>query len=191
MCSPSCTCGRYPAKAVPGELVEVTATVFREGHEMLGAGVVLRDPRGPQPSPGDHARAGAGHRPLRRLRSPRPARALWQFRVEAWGDPIAQWYHDAGIKVPIGQDVELMLAEGVLLLRPGGRRHPGRPRRRPGRGQGRPGGRAALAELAARLRRRAAAPDGPAGRGQRAAGGRILRQFPLRDLVTRSPFAAR
>ena len=38
--------GRYPAKAVPGELFEVTATVIREGHEMLGAGVVLRDPEG-------------------------------------------------------------------------------------------------------------------------------------------------
>ncbi len=41
---------------------------------------------------------------------------LWHFAVEAWGDPIARWEHDAGIKVPIGQDTELMLAEGALLL---------------------------------------------------------------------------
>ena len=39
-----------PAKAVPGESFMVTATVFREGHEMLGAGVVLTGPDGaPQP----------------------------------------------------------------------------------------------------------------------------------------------
>ena len=41
---------------------------------------------------------------------------LWHFRVQAWGDPIAHWRHDAAIKVPIGQDVDLMLAEGALLF---------------------------------------------------------------------------
>jgi len=35
-----------PAKAVPDERFMVSATVFREGHEMLGAGVVLTDPAG-------------------------------------------------------------------------------------------------------------------------------------------------
>ena len=43
---PVLECGRRPAKAVTGETFEVSATVFREGHEMLGAGVVLRDPGG-------------------------------------------------------------------------------------------------------------------------------------------------
>ena len=32
------------------------------------------------------------------------------------GDPIAAWHHDAAIKVPLGQDVELMLTEGALLF---------------------------------------------------------------------------
>ena len=113
---PVVQCGRYPAKAVPGEQLEVTATVFREGHEMLGAGVVLRGPDGRTYPPvlmrelaegsdryGAHvAAAGEG---------------MWQFRIEAWGDPIARWRHDAAIKVPIGQDVELMFSEGALLLR--------------------------------------------------------------------------
>ncbi|MFB4310772.1 maltotransferase domain-containing protein, partial [Actinomadura sp. GTD37] len=35
--APVVGCGRWPAKAVVGETVEVSATVFREGHEMLGA----------------------------------------------------------------------------------------------------------------------------------------------------------
>ncbi|MHB1432680.1 MAG: maltotransferase domain-containing protein, partial [Streptosporangiaceae bacterium] len=43
---PVLDCGRRPAKAVPGEALQVTATVFREGHEMLGAGVLLRAPSG-------------------------------------------------------------------------------------------------------------------------------------------------
>ncbi len=43
---PVVTAAGSPAKAVTGETMPVSATVFREGHEMLGAGVVLRDPAG-------------------------------------------------------------------------------------------------------------------------------------------------
>jgi starch synthase (maltosyl-transferring) len=104
-----------PARAVTGETFQVTATVFREGHEMLGAAVVLTDPGGSQSgllpmrelAPGTD-RYGADVTPGRE--------GSWQFRVEAWGDPVARWQHDAGIKVPMGQDVELMLTEGALLL---------------------------------------------------------------------------
>ncbi|MFV2180104.1 maltotransferase domain-containing protein, partial [Actinomadura sp. LOL_011] len=32
------------------------------------------------------------------------------------GDPIAHWWHDAQIKIPAGQDVELMFAEGAKLF---------------------------------------------------------------------------
>ncbi len=112
---PVIDCGRRPAKAVPGEDFEVSATVFREGHEMLGAGVVLRDPQG-----------ATG--PLVRMREVAPgtdryaaqvaptSTGLWHFRVEAWGDPIAHWWHDAGIKIPRRQDTELMLEEGARLF---------------------------------------------------------------------------
>ncbi|HSZ48897.1 MAG TPA: alpha-1,4-glucan--maltose-1-phosphate maltosyltransferase [Streptosporangiaceae bacterium] len=104
-----------PARAVAGETFQVTATVFREGHEMLGAAVVLTDPAGKDS-------------PLLPMRELAPGtdrygadvtvgrEGLWEFRVEAWGDPLARWRHDAAIKVPIGQDVELMLTEGAQLL---------------------------------------------------------------------------
>ncbi|MFF4490787.1 maltotransferase domain-containing protein, partial [Streptomyces sp. NPDC001544] len=36
--------GRHPAKAVVGETFEISATVFREGHDAVAANVVLRDP---------------------------------------------------------------------------------------------------------------------------------------------------
>ncbi|MGV9255751.1 maltotransferase domain-containing protein, partial [Streptomyces sp. NPDC003697] len=42
--------GRRPAKAVVGETFQVTANVFREGHDAVAANVVLRDPRG-RPGP--------------------------------------------------------------------------------------------------------------------------------------------
>src|SRR5580704_6250452 len=41
---PSVDCGRRPAKAVDGETFEVSATIFREGHGLIAAAVVLRDP---------------------------------------------------------------------------------------------------------------------------------------------------
>ncbi|MFG2163130.1 maltotransferase domain-containing protein, partial [Streptomyces olivaceus] len=42
--------GRRPAKAVTGESFEVSATVFREGHDAVAANVVLKDPEG-RPGP--------------------------------------------------------------------------------------------------------------------------------------------
>ncbi|MCW2842123.1 MAG: alpha amylase, catalytic region, partial [Nocardioides sp.] len=38
--------GRLPAKATVGEPFPVSATVFREGHDKLGAEVVLTGPDG-------------------------------------------------------------------------------------------------------------------------------------------------
>jgi starch synthase (maltosyl-transferring) len=107
--------GRRPAKSAAGETFEISATVFREGHERLGAGVVLRAPDGSQLplvmmrelAPGTD-RLGAD--------VTIPSEGRWQFRVEAWGDPMAGWQHDAAIKIPLGQDVDLMLAEGALLF---------------------------------------------------------------------------
>ncbi|MFI0368624.1 maltotransferase domain-containing protein, partial [Actinomadura sp. 1N219] len=105
--SPVVGCGRWPAKAVVGESVVVSATVFREGHERLGAAVVLRTPDGEE-LPGVRMSAvDAGLDRWSAVVTPTEM-GSWSFRVEAWGDPIAHWWHDAQIKVPRGQDVELM-----------------------------------------------------------------------------------
>ncbi|HEX9030454.1 MAG TPA: alpha-1,4-glucan--maltose-1-phosphate maltosyltransferase [Streptosporangiaceae bacterium] len=170
---PAVDCGRRPAKAVPGETVPVTATVFREGHEMLGAGVVLRDPSGqvkPLVRMSELAegtdRYGADVIPA--------CAGLWHFRIEAWGDPIAHWKHDAAIKVPIGQDVELMLAEGALLFD------------RAEREAGKPAARARFRAVAARLRQPAVSPVDRLGSAFTQEVTRSLADQPLRDLVTHS-----
>jgi starch synthase (maltosyl-transferring) len=112
---PQVDCGRRPAKATVGETFQVTATVFREGHEMLGAGVVLRDPSGVS-APLVIMRELAEGTDRYGAEVTPDSQGLWHFRVQAWGDPFAHWRHDAAIKVPIGQDVELMLAEGAKLF---------------------------------------------------------------------------
>jgi starch synthase (maltosyl-transferring) len=43
---PVVDCGRFRAKAVVGEPVPVTATVFREGHDAVAATAVLLGPDG-------------------------------------------------------------------------------------------------------------------------------------------------
>ncbi|MGK5557375.1 alpha-1,4-glucan--maltose-1-phosphate maltosyltransferase, partial [Actinomadura kijaniata] len=113
--APLVECGKWPAKAVVGETFQVNATVFREGHERLGAAVVLRDPHGEVQSPVRMTEIAQG---LDRYGADVTVTApgTWHYRVEAWGDPLAHWRHDAEIKVPRGQDVELMLTEGALLF---------------------------------------------------------------------------
>ncbi|MCX6397530.1 MAG: alpha-1,4-glucan--maltose-1-phosphate maltosyltransferase [Propionibacteriales bacterium] len=112
--------GRYPAKSVPGEVFTVTAQVFREGHDQLGAEVVLVDPSGKRRPPvrmrpvaGDVDRWGAD--------VSADVVGTWSFSVESWSDPLATWQHDAGIKIRAGVDVDLMFVEGVGLLQRWGR----------------------------------------------------------------------
>jgi starch synthase (maltosyl-transferring) len=112
--APLVDCGRRPAKAVSGETFQVTATVFREGHDAVAANVVLLDPGGhPGPwtpmrelAPGTD-RWGAEVTPTEEGR--------WSYLVEAWGDPVATWRHNAGIKIPAGIDTALVLDEGAGL----------------------------------------------------------------------------
>jgi starch synthase (maltosyl-transferring) len=107
--------GRWPAKAVVGEAVEVTATVFREGHDAVGATAVLVAPDGTDRSAVRMSVVNAGLDTYRADLVP-DATGAWGFRVEGWSDPYGTWSHDAGIKVKAGVDVELMLAEGAALL---------------------------------------------------------------------------
>jgi len=114
--TPVVDCGRRPAKAVTGEEFEVAATVYREGHDALGAEVVLVDPDGVERAP---VRMVPGARGTDRLRATvSPDRAGdWTYLVQAWGDPWATWLHVAGIKIPAGIDVEITFAEGAVLFR--------------------------------------------------------------------------
>ncbi|MFK4108997.1 alpha-1,4-glucan--maltose-1-phosphate maltosyltransferase [Streptomyces sp. NPDC002176] len=106
--------GRRPAKAVPGEVFEVSATVFREGHDAVAADVVLRDPDG-RPGPFTPMRelAPGTDRWGATVSADRPGR--WTYSVEAWSDPVATWRHNAEIKIPAGIDTASVLEEGARL----------------------------------------------------------------------------
>ncbi|MDQ4051301.1 MAG: DUF3416 domain-containing protein, partial [Actinomycetota bacterium] len=107
--------GRQPAKATIGERFPVHATIFREGHDQLGAEVVLIAPDGTRRPP---VRMTKLSDPVdRHVAWVTPDQeGPWMFEVQAWSHPIATWQHDAGLKIPAGVDVELMFTEGRLLL---------------------------------------------------------------------------
>ncbi|HEY3553202.1 MAG TPA: maltotransferase domain-containing protein, partial [Solirubrobacterales bacterium] len=114
---PAVDCGRRPAKAAVGDTIPVIATVFREGHDAVAANVVATRPDGTTlpflrmrklPDEGFTDRWAAEFRV--------DAEGLWQFTVEGWSDPLGTWRHDAEIKIPLGQDVDLVCEEGARLL---------------------------------------------------------------------------
>ncbi|GAA2418532.1 alpha-1,4-glucan--maltose-1-phosphate maltosyltransferase [Actinomadura vinacea] len=154
------------------ETIEISATVFREGHETLGAEVVLRAPDGTTRPPVRMAEAVPG---LDRLTAPATptGTGLWHFRVEAWGDPIAHWRHDAEIKVPRGQDVELMLTEGALLFERAAEGLPAVHRQ-------------TFVRLAELLADRTCSPDERMDAARHPDVLDLERRYPLRDLLTTS-----
>jgi starch synthase (maltosyl-transferring) len=182
-------CAEYPAKAVPGETFQVSATVIREGHEMLGAGVVLTDPAGlSAPLVPMHELAEGTDRYGAEVAA--TSEGHWRFVVEAWGDPIARWRHDAAIKVPIGQDVELALAGGALLLQRAAAAIKV-PRAAAGSGpsdaaQAARRARAALSAAAKVLSDAELEPQRRLAAAARPQVTAALARFPLRDLLTRS-----
>lgn len=113
--SPVVEAGRWPAKAVVGEVVPIEATVFREGHDAVSATAVLVAPDGSDHSWAPMVDVSPGLDHFRGFLQP-DAEGDWSFRVEGWSDPYATWVHDAGIKIAAGIDTELMLAEGVRLF---------------------------------------------------------------------------
>ncbi|MGI8522557.1 MAG: maltotransferase domain-containing protein, partial [Nocardioides sp.] len=113
--SPLADLGRQAAKATAGEPFPVSATVFREGHDKLGAEVVLADPAGRRRPPTRMARHESVPDLYEAWVTP-DLEGAWTYEVHAWSDPVATWQHAAGLKIPAGVDVDLMFAEGRLLL---------------------------------------------------------------------------
>ncbi len=177
---PMVDCGRFPAKAAVGETIPISATVFREGHDAVGANVVLRPPS----AAGGAKKRDADWIPMRLVSAgfdrweanvTPTVEGDWTFTVEAWDHPLGTWLHDAQIKVPARLDTELVLEEGARLFELAAARAP----------KGAP--RSSLADVAAALRDGswpdlarlsvATAPDVLA----------LLDRYPVRRMVTVSP----
>ena len=110
--------GRYPAKRVVGDVVAVTADVFRDGHEVLRAVVRFR-------GPGSRRWTEAPLHPLdAHVNGVRwggeftvTTQGRWEFTIEAWSDTFATWRDELQRKLGGGQqDLAGELSEGVVML---------------------------------------------------------------------------
>jgi len=112
--TPQVDCGRYAVKRTVGERVDVTARIFRDGHELIGAAIRYKP-------------AGATRwleAPLEPLGNDEWAGSFdvdrvgaWSYRVEAWVDRVASFQHELRRKVDAGQKgLKGELSEGAVLL---------------------------------------------------------------------------
>ncbi len=113
--SPTVEAGRWPAKAYVGEVVPFGASVFREGHDALGAELLLTAP--------------SGSESIHRLSPGAPGTDRWEtkvlireegkykFQIRAFGDDYETWHHNATVKIAVGVDEELMMLEGIALFK--------------------------------------------------------------------------
>jgi starch synthase (maltosyl-transferring) len=124
--------GRHPAKAVLGEVIPISADVWREGHDAVAANVVWR--KVGNRGPAHHVRmehAGLGTDRFEAVvTADEPG--LWAFRIDAWSDPWATWRNAVTKKLGAGQSPEELandLETGARLLQRVGRRPAERPHR--------------------------------------------------------------
>ena len=113
MLYPSVDGGRYPAKRIAGEPIEIWCDLFRDGHDVIAAALLWRK----------DGESRWRREPLRHLENDRwhglfipsdPGR--YSFVIEAWTDAFATWRHDFILKRDAGQNVEIEAQEGLQLL---------------------------------------------------------------------------
>lgn len=112
--SPQVDHGRFPAKRVAGDLVEVRARIFADGHDVLGGRLLFRHESEKSWSEGDLTALPNdwwhGAFAVQKL-------GRYFFTVEAWIDRFATWQRDLRKRVAAGQDVAVDLLVGTQIIR--------------------------------------------------------------------------
>jgi starch synthase (maltosyl-transferring) len=122
--APAVDGGRYPAKRCVGDRIDVSADVFRDGHELIRATVRYRGPEDDECQEVGLRRIDAhlgGVRWAAQFAVDRPGR--WEYTIEAWTDVFGTWRDELQRKVSAKQsDLAGELSEGLLLLKAAAKR---------------------------------------------------------------------
>ncbi|MGB3681509.1 MAG: alpha-1,4-glucan--maltose-1-phosphate maltosyltransferase [Rubrobacteraceae bacterium] len=113
--SPELDCGRYPVKREVGDLLEVRADIFRDGHDVIAAVVKHREKgkRKWTETPMEAVNPGLD---LWAAAFDLPENTSYEYTIEAWTDEYGSWLREVEKKVEAGQKVELELIEGRELV---------------------------------------------------------------------------
>jgi starch synthase (maltosyl-transferring) len=105
--------GRFAVKRVVGEVHEVEADIFSDGHDKIAACICYR-PQGER---------GWREAPMRLVDNDRWAGSFpltrncrWIYTIEAWRDQFASWCAEVSKKHDAGQPLDLELREGLALV---------------------------------------------------------------------------
>ena len=105
-----------PVKAIANEVIPVSATIFREGHDALGADVIVFSTDGREILRKQmHVLWQGGDRYLAEITLPHEGD--FSFAIETYDHPLATWLHDAEIKVKADVEADLMCATGAALFK--------------------------------------------------------------------------
>ncbi len=118
--TPELDAGRYPVKRILGDLVEVGADIYKEGHDHLAARLLVQGPGEDRWRQEPMAYDFDTDRWYATFEVDRIGR--WCFTVEAWTDAFGTWLAGLRKKVDAGVDVRVELLEGAALVRQAARR---------------------------------------------------------------------
>jgi len=122
---PQIEAGRYPAKRVLGDIVEISAAIFADGHDHVAARLLYRHKSQPKPTAVPFT---AVNNDIWSAKFPADQLGTWYFTVEAWIDHFDTWVHDFGKRLSaqpdpqqptqqVGpQDIPLALRIGANLI---------------------------------------------------------------------------
>ena len=169
--SPAVDGGAVPAKAFEGEVIPFSAVVYREGHDSLGAEVLLTSPTGKTSV--HRMFAGAPGSDSWHTKVQLNEIGTYSFAIRAFGDDFDTWHHNASVKIAAGIDEELMMLEGIALLA----RAAGEKDRTAANAK-------ALVELAEKLSDKKRSPKARLAEAETAAVEKLIAAQPIRSLVT-------
>ena len=105
--------GRWPAKSIVGDVIEISADIFCDGHDEIAAEILHR-------ASGDEGWTRVPMQPVGydrwsgRFRLDRVG--SYFFTIEAWRDPYSSWRSEVLKKRDAGQTVDLEMLEGAAIL---------------------------------------------------------------------------
>ena len=105
--------GRFAAKRLQGDNLVVQADIFTDGHDLVSAALLYR-----HDSEAEWSEAAMESLPNDRWRAavPLPRLGRYRFTLIGWVDHFLTWQTDLKKKVAAGQDVELQLKIGAMLI---------------------------------------------------------------------------
>jgi starch synthase (maltosyl-transferring) len=111
---PSLDAGRYAVKRVVGDRVQVSADIFKDGHELLDARLMFRGPNDAEWRSAPFTYSFDDDRFFGEFEL--DAMGRWEYAIEAWPDTFRTWREDLKKRRDAGQDLASELLEGAILI---------------------------------------------------------------------------